>query len=331
MVVHMDKRYIPPPLQQRLDEGILTQGDLERMFGLGVRETERILKETSRPFDIGVSVSLESILVDLSLPVGYAFAALCSEVGQPTPNPMLVKETLGLTFKEAIVVLGWATLPSSVIPKAEERYFEILDQFINSDLFPVKAREGATQLLHRLLDESTVSLTIYTSMPRRTAIASLSKTGISGLLESRGTGASRLIHPDNERWADRLEGQQFLRACGEMRCAPMVCASVDASPKKLLQAKRVGMCTVGIRKGCTTPVLLRHCDRVVDTASDVSIKELYRVLRKNVELSNGMQQQAQAADVRVPTNTVKLVAPAMEDDRKRSSDTFADEFKSDIL
>ena len=324
------EKYIAPALERRLKDGLLTAGDLERMFGLGVRQTERVLQETSRPFDIGVVVSLESVLVDMTIPAGYAFAALSSEVGQSTPNPLRVKEATGLTFKESVAALGWDALPASVLPKAEARYYEILEQFMASDLFPTTLREGAAELLHRLLEAPYVSLCVSTSLRRQTAIAGLSKTGLSGVLEGRLAGA-RLIHPDSEQWADRLEGQQLLRACGEMRRAPMVCVSIDACPKRLLQAKRVGLCTAGVRQGCSTPVLLRHCDRIFDAAPAISLKEILTILRKNVELSNGMKQQAQAADVRIPTNTVKLVAPAMEDDNRARPDTFAEEFKSDIL
>ena len=323
-------KYISPALEERLKNGLLTSGDLDRMFGLSVRQTERIMKEERRAFAIGVSVSLENALVDMSVPVGYAFAALCPEIGESTPSPLRVKETLGLTFKEALIALGWAKLPDNVFPKAEARYYEILDEFISNGLFPVFPRDGAAKLLLQLLAESDASVTIFTSLPRKTAISVLSMTGLSNLLEGRA-GASRLIHPDPQQWADRLEGAQFLRACAEMRRAPMVSAAIDANPKKLLQAKRVGMCTVGLKESCSTPVLLRHSDRLFDTVSDITVSELYKMLRKNVEMSNGMQLQAQAADVRVPTNTVKLVAPAMEDNRRRASDTFADEYKSDIL
>ena len=144
------EKYIAPALEQRLKSGLVTAGDLERMFGLSVRQTERILHETSRPFDIGVVVSLESVLVDLTVPAGYAWAALSPEIGQRTPNPLRVKEVTGLTFREALPVLDWGALPASVLPKAEARYHEILQQFLESDVFPVKAREGAADLLQRL-------------------------------------------------------------------------------------------------------------------------------------------------------------------------------------
>ena len=104
-------KYISPALEERLKNGLLTSGDLDRMFGLSIRQTERIMKEERRAFAIGVSVSLENALVDMSVPVGYAFAALCPEIGESTPSPLRVKETLGLTFKEALIALGWAKLP----------------------------------------------------------------------------------------------------------------------------------------------------------------------------------------------------------------------------
>lgn len=322
-------KYITPALEKRLQDGILTSGDLERMFGLSVRQTDRILQETNKPFNIGVIVSLESALVDMAIPTSYAFAALCSEIGKSTPEPAAVKETVGLTFTEALVPLGWATLPPNVIPKAEARYYDILSKILAGEMFPLRVRPGAAQLLEQLLADPLITLTIFTSLPRQIAISALSRTRISNILEGR-IGASRLIYPDTTQWADRKDGQQYVRACAEMRQPPMVCISVDSNPKKLIQAKRMGICTQGIREGCMHPVQLRHSDRVLDTLQQLSVKDLYALLRRNVELSNGMKAQVAAAGVRVPTDTVKLIAPAMEDG-PRPRDTFADEYKSDIL
>ena len=310
--------------------GVLTNGDLERMFGLTVRQTERIIKESS-PFEIGVVVSLEGALIDMSKPVGYAWAALSGEIGQRTPDPVAVREATGLTFRETLVALGYSTVAPNVVPKAEARFNEILEQFIKSDMFPMQVRPGAAQALERLLKEDKVKLCVTTGLSRGAAIAAMSKTGVSNVLEGR-LGISRLMHPDSAQWADRLEGQQYLRACAELRVCPLVCVNIDSSAKKLLQAKRVGLCTVGVREGCAAPVLLRHSDRLVDSMVALAPKLLFDTVRRHVEQSSGQQLQADAVPSRVPPSTTKLLAPAMEDPRARpSKDTFADEFKSDIL
>lgn len=177
-----------------------------------------------------------------------------------------------------------------------------------------------------------MKLTINTSLSRKVAVKALSKAGLSSVLEGR-IDIACLVHPDKGQFLDRMEGQQLLRCCAEMSHAPMTCVLVDSNSRRLLQAKRVGMCTVAIKEGAAYPVMLRHSDKLLDRVQACKPADLYTILRRNVELSCGMKQQPEAAAALIPTQTTRLkaVAPAMEDNRRRSADTFGDEFKSDIL
>ena len=133
-----------------------------------------------------------------------------------------------------------------------------------------------------------------------------------------------------------MEGQQLLRCCAEMRHAPMTTLYVGSNSKRLLQAKRLGICTAAVREGAAYPVMLRHADKLVDRLEQLKVPDMYRIVRRGVEQACGMKQQPEAVAARIPAQTARLVAPAMEDDPRRrrnrfSADTFADEFKADIL
>lgn len=142
-------RFVSPALEERKKKGLLTGGDLERMYGLTVRQTDRILSAatSSRPFDVGCVLSLEGALVDLTTILGYSFAALAGEIGKNAPKPKVVQECVGLTFHESLVPLGWGDLSSEMERLSEARFEDIALKFMEGDFFSVPARTGSDMLL----------------------------------------------------------------------------------------------------------------------------------------------------------------------------------------
>ena len=162
-------RFVSPALEERKKKGLLTSGDLERMYGLTVRQTDRILSAatSSRPFDVGCVLSLEGALLDLTTILGYSFAALAGEIGKSAPQPKVVQECVGLTFHESLVPLGWGDLSSEMQRLSEVRFEEIALKLMEGDLFNVPARTGSEALLqvNRLTSYQKVINSVLTPPP----------------------------------------------------------------------------------------------------------------------------------------------------------------------
>ena len=92
-------------LSARIKKGSISTYEINRMFKL----TRTQLDKVNRPLATGYSgiiIGLESCMLDLSSTYGYSFAILASDLNQATPDPILVRDLLGSTFKDYIIGLG---------------------------------------------------------------------------------------------------------------------------------------------------------------------------------------------------------------------------------
>jgi hypothetical protein len=134
MSVFKNDRYVSPLMETRLKEGMLTPRDLDRMFTVTDDDFEYIERKGIKGF-AGVVFGLDSCLVDMASVVGYTYAAFAADLGQPVPDPVVVRDILGSSLREGILALGW-TIPLEKIPMLRTRFYEIMDKFM--DALPVR-------------------------------------------------------------------------------------------------------------------------------------------------------------------------------------------------
>lgn len=184
-----DKRFISSSMEERINNGQLTAGDLERLFTPSSRELENLQSISTTGF-IGAVISLET-LVDLDSVLGYSYAALAAEFGETAPHPREVRDVVGSPLKDAIRSLGWARLPSNWPANLDERFENIVSKFVS--VLPVTPQLGAARLIDSIIADGN-SLTINTNLPRSIATAALGKAGLSPLFQGNRHSLSCTTH-----------------------------------------------------------------------------------------------------------------------------------------
>jgi hypothetical protein len=135
LFVFKNDRYVSPLMEERLRNGLLRPADLERMFAPSEKDFDYIERSGVKGF-AGVIFGLDSCLVDLHMVIGYTYATFAGELGQPTPDPMMIRDIMGCSLREGILSLGWA-VPLDRIPALKMRFYQIMDKFM--DAIPVSS------------------------------------------------------------------------------------------------------------------------------------------------------------------------------------------------
>jgi len=322
-------------MQERLDKGMLSVFDLERLFAPTEREQQVIMTPSCTGF-VGVVFSLEGCLLDLETVYGYTYASFAADVGQSVPVPSQVRDIIGCaSLYEACVSLRWP-LSKEIVAKCEDRFFELFEKYLLA-LPPPAIQPGAVAAIEQVLLEDN-RLTVNTALPRSLATTALGRSGLSSLLQAR-VDPNCLVHPDQDKNANKarvgmglggLEGQQLVRCCALMKRTPMLSVLVDSNRRNLLQGKRMGM-NVFALQGYSSAVYLRASDKVLSDASQFSMKDAYKVVRRAIENSEGQRAAPDSVAVLRPTITKSISAPATDDDRVRDTFADADEGSSDTL
>jgi beta-phosphoglucomutase-like phosphatase (HAD superfamily) len=326
-------------LQRRLESSTLTANDLERAFSLTKKEIDRILLPSSKGFTTFI-FGLEGGLLDMDAIFYQAYAVLASSGNLPMPTKGEVRDTIGSSFQETRLAFGW-DLPDSF----EAVFLSTLEKLMEPDAMgtSMTIQPGAVLALERAIQGGN-TIIVNTALPRHLATKALGITRLSSLLAAN-VNPDNLIHAVTEDDGTLLNAErrdrkkvvdgrwQLIKACAQARTSPMLGMLVDSSRRNLLQAKRVGLSTMGVRGYALHAASLNSCDKVLASLLDFNIEDSYAIVRRHAELTSGLKELTSSADVMLPPDQSrqKTAAPA-EDDPRAVRDTFAGNDKSsDVL
>ena len=199
----------------------------------------------------------------------------------------------------------------------------------------IKVQPGAVLALEEAIQGGN-TIIVNTALPRHLATKALGMTQLSSLLAAN-VNPDNLIHAETEVGGSPhkvMDGRlQLIQACAQARTSPMLGVLVDVSRRNLLQAKRIGLCAVGVQGYALHAASLNCCDRVLASLLDFKIDDCYALVRRHAELASGRKEMTSSADAMLPPESShqKTLAPA-EDDPRAVRDAFTDNGKSsDVL
>ena len=316
-------------LQRRLESGTLSANDVDRFYFPTKKELDGLLVPSSRGF-LTCLFGLEGVLLDMDALFCHAYGVLASSCNLRMPSQGEVRDTMGSGFSEARVAFGW-DLPDSF----EEVFVSTLERLMGEDALgrSIKVQPGAVLALEEAIQGGN-TIIVNTALPRHLATKALGLAHLSPLLAAN-VNPDNLLHAEERRQPKKaVDGRwQLIRACAQARTSPMLGVLVDGSRRNLLQAKRVGLCTIGVRGYALHASSLNSCDKVLASLEDFDIGDCYALVRRRAELASGRKEMTSSADAMLPPDMSRkmTLAPA-EDDPRAVRDTFADNSKSsDVL
>ena len=238
-----DNSYQTPLIKERLEKGLLTPREVDKLFAPSKHEIDSILKVSSSGF-AGVIISLDTALVDIRQICGYSYALLAGELSQPTPNPKKVYDSLGSTFKTCITSFGWDIDTTNNLGAYENRYYEIFEKLLN--MMPIEAHFGAVPLINELIRNND-EITVISAFPRSVAINILKKANLSPVFENRVPAEHLVCRDDTEQIGEGYSGQRIIQCCGLMRSPTMLAIYIDANRRNALAAKRDGLGVIALQ------------------------------------------------------------------------------------
>jgi hypothetical protein len=340
-----------PALERRVEAGTISSNDLERAFAPNKKEIDRLSLPSSQGFATFI-FGLEGCLVDLDALYYQAYAMMASTANLEMPSKASLRDSIGSTFAETILAFGW-DLP----PTFDSVFFETMERLMERSAMGnrMTIQPGAVLALETCIQGGN-TIIINTALPRKLATKILGSTQLSTLLAAN-VNPENLIHSvtaGEEKGVGRgnnkltsigtaagggtrtavVDGrQQLIRCCAQARSAPLLGMLVDVNRRNLLQAKRVGLSTVGVSDYAINKAAMNSCDKVLRSLLDFKIKDVYSVVRRHVEMSSGMKEATSSAATMVPPEARRqIVASPAEDDPRALRDTFAEDRKSpDVL
>ena len=267
-VIEQSRKFISPALEKRMELGKISISELNRVFEPTKQELSYIATTSASGF-VGIIFSLEGVLVDFSEIYIDAFSTLAKELGYPVPRVEKVLDIIGCNAKESFRSLQW-NVPCTKLSEVRNSFLEIFAEVLNKK--SVKAQPGAVDALLAAIRNQD-EICIMTALPRELAIRSLVMTGLSSVLQGR-VDPSRLIYPlsaevsssgndINEQQASR--SSTLMRCCCVLRKPSCLVAVVDANPRTVIEAKRMGLAVFMLRGA--------HLCSVVYVLSDTNSNE----------------------------------------------------------
>ena len=340
-------RNLPVGLERRLQARTLTANDLERAFQPPKKEIDKISLPSSTGFATFI-FGLEGGLLDMDALYYQAYVILASSSNLAIPSKAAVRDTIGSSFRETKLAFGW-NLPDEF----EDVFVSTMEKLMKKEVMGNKMtiQPGAVLALERCIRGGN-TIIVNTALPRRLATKALGITQLSSLLAAN-VNPENLIHPaedgdgDGDKQKEIGRGRPgssaravdgrwpLIQACAQARTSPILGMLVDTNHRNLLQAKRVGLCTLGVRGYSLHASTLNSCDKVLPSASlvDFRLEECYAIIRRHAELASGMKEMTNSVNAMLPPTSMRqqVAAPA-EDDPRAIRDTFADDERSpDVL
>jgi len=226
--------------------------EVNRRFRLSSRDVQRI-KEKHCHGSVGVIISLDTALLDLTQLFGYAYAMFCEDIDTQVPNPASIRDLVGSTFRDYAIALGWS-LPTDDLPLQEEKLFACVDYMLGK--VPIEAQPGCVELVNNVLEQGN-DIIVVTSLPRPLALKVLGKSQLSQLFEGRVNPDHLLTYnppppPDDpkesrlDNYGDRYMNRRFLQICGIFKKPPVLCVLIDGNRRHVLSAKRNGLSCIAL-------------------------------------------------------------------------------------
>jgi len=328
------EKYIPPGLQQRLEEGRLLPRDIDQIFAVDRKDVDYINSFGSTGY-IGTIFSLDTALVDLLEVFFYSYNVLGKELNQKPPSVSEIKDVIGSSLKDSISTLGW-DIPIKIIPAIQPNYFAIIERIL--EITPVKVNPGVVELILNMLIEGN-QVSVVTSLPRSIALKILKSTQLSEIFQGRVSPENLVTLDDYSYFIENYksaapitcEKWQLLRCMSYMRKPSALTIYMDGNRRNLLEAKRMGLSAVALKGLSRDPQALRTGDKVLNMNEIDTLKVLdfYNIVRRALAMQDGPAVQKETAALIPPSRPVrnKIQAPALDG---RKKDTFAEEFGSDM-
>jgi len=177
-------------LSERIRKGSITAYEINRMFKITRPQLDNIERSSSTGFT-GVLIGLESCMVDLTSAFGYSYSILSGDLNQPTPNPVIIRDLLGSTFKDYSIALG-LNIPPEYMIKYEMRFYAIFEKVLER-IPHLQPTSGCRELLSTIINDNN-DITVVTSLPRSLALKVLAKSGLSSTFETRVNPDRLLCH-----------------------------------------------------------------------------------------------------------------------------------------
>lgn len=177
-------------LSERIRKGSITAYEINRMFKITRPQLDNIERSSSTGFT-GVLIGLESCMVDLTSAFGYSYSILSGDLNQPTPNPVIIRDLLGSTFKDYSIALG-LNIPPEYMIKYEMRFYTIFEKVLER-IPHLQPTSGCRELLSTIINDNN-DITVVTSLPRSLALKVLAKSGLSNTFETRVNPDRLLCH-----------------------------------------------------------------------------------------------------------------------------------------
>lgn len=247
-----DNSFITPLTKERLEKGLLTPREVDKIFNPSKHEVDSILKISSSGF-AGVIISLETALVDIRQLCGYSYALLAGELSQATPNPKKVHDIIGSSFKTAVTSFCW-DIDMNNLETYENRYYEILNKLL--DMMPIDSHMGAVKLINELVRNGD-QITVTSAFPRQVAVNVLKKASLSQVFEGRVPAENLVTRDDTEQLGEGYSGQRIIQCCGLMRSPTMLAVYIDANRRNVLAAKRDGLGVIALQGYTENPLDLK--------------------------------------------------------------------------
>ena len=177
-------------LSERIRKGSITAYEINRMFKITRTQLDNIERSSSTGFT-GVMIGLESCMVDLTSAFGYSYSILAGDLNQPTPDPIIIRDLLGSTFKDYSIALG-LNIPPEYMIKYEMRFYAIFEKVLER-IPHLPPTTGCRELLSTIINDNN-DITVVTSLPRSLALKVLAKSGLSNTFETRVNPDRLLCH-----------------------------------------------------------------------------------------------------------------------------------------
>eukprot|EP01031_Cornospumella_fuschlensis_P024014 gene24013-29061_t len=288
------------------------------MFSPRNLDLELMLKSTSKGF-LGVVLSVESSMVDLTEAYWTGLTYLSKEHRKLSPDLAFVRELAGLPLKDAFVALGWRFRSVEEEMMAATLVYNVMNDFIEKN--QLQALPGVSSLLDTAIVDGN-QVAVISNLPRELAVKALVSAHLSPILQGR-VPENHLLCPFRlapteqyyalERYEFLTRHKQYLQACGVLQRAPVQCVGIDTQREAIIEAKRVGMSAVGVRDSAQSGFLLRGADVVVDSLAELrGVEGLYRLVRKNLEVSLGPAQQLSGERIGAGGGRRRTIAPVLE-------------------
>ena len=327
-------KYIPPGLQQRLDEGRLLPRDIDQIFAADRKDIDYINSFGSTGY-IGTIFSLDTAIVDLLEVFFYSYNILGKELNQKSPTVSEIKDIIGSSLKDGVSSLGW-DIPIKIIPSIQPNYFAIMDRIL--EITPVKVNPGIVDLIVNMLNEGN-QVSVVTALPRNIALKILKSTQLSEVFQGRVSPENLVTLDDYTYFLENYspsssttcEKWQLIRCMSYMKKSSALTIYMDGNRRNLLDAKRMGLNAVALKGFSRDPQALRTGDKVlgIDEINTLRVLDFYNIVRRALAMQDGPAVQKETAASIPPSRPVrnKIQAPALDGKKK---DTFAEEFGSDM-